>query len=334
VGVKIVHISTAFPNKEFTNSEYFSLFPEQKDNPNLAKIGIESRKIVETETASDLAIDAAQKLVSDMGVSIDIFDFLIFCSPDLDFHTPATASYIHGQLNLEENCGAIDITHGCSGFLYSLSIAKALIESGQCENILLLNASAGTKKIHSNDKAGRYLFGDGAAATWVSSSDVNSIGNFQLCTRGKSYNKIIIKSGGMRHPLDSNSGHPKIDQFGNITSDNTLFMDNVSVFHFSMEVVPALIKEVLSKNKLSFEEIDYFVFHQANGYLLELLRKKMNIENDRFINDIRNIGNTVSATIPIALAQLFQNNQNLEGKIILLAGFGTGLSWGGTIIRL
>lgn len=332
---RIAHIAYYLPQKEFSNDDFFAIFPKEKELSSYGKLGILNRHVcLPEEAASDLAVKAAQILFEEVPSAKEKIDFLIFNSPDNDHYTPSTSCIIQGRLGLREDIGTIDLTHGCSGYTYSLSIAKGLIESGQAKNVLVLNASSLTKTFHAMDKASRFVFGDAGSATFLTASvDSEGIGSFVFGTRGSDFERIIIRDGMGRNPIHENSFVEKTDEFGNVFNDACFRMDGTGVFYFSMNTVPDLVKNVLQRNNLNLSDVDQIVLHQANSFMLEFLRKKIGIEKERFYNCIEHTGNTVSCTIPIALKELMNNGKISSGKKVLVAGFGTGLSWSGTIIQ-
>ncbi len=330
-------ISYYLPETTFSNKDYFVQFPEALENKNLHKLGIENRHIVDKEeTASDLAVKSALKLFEEHNITREDIDFILFCAQEFDYYTPTTACTIQSRLNLKTECGALDFNLGCSGFVYGLSIAKGLIESCSCKNVLLLTSSTLTKTFHPKDKNSKYIFGDGAAATLISDSNENEnkIKEFVFGTDGKRFDKIIIKDGGARNKITSNSEIDFEDEFGNITNDAHFFMNGTSIFNFGLRTVPELIEKTMSKNGQTIDSIDFFLLHQTNKFMNDTIRKKVNIPEEKFIEYLKVCGNTVSSTIPIALAEAIKNGQIKKGQSVLLAAFGTGLSWGGTIIKI
>lgn len=331
---KIEHISYYLPEKVFTNEQFFELFPELRANENLKKIGVEQRVISgQNEIASDMAVKAAKKLFDEAKISPSEIDFLIYSSLDLDFYTPATSIYIHKELGLIENCGAIDTTHGCSAYVYGLMLAKGMIEANGFKNVLLLNAYTLTKTLHAKDRASRFVFGDAATATFIIKSEKQQIGNCYVGTESKGWEKIILRDGGQRFPLNENSKKEIADEYGNVTSNCNLFMDGTGVFLFSIRRVPQVVKETLSKNNLLLDEIDVFIFHQANLYMIDAIVKKIGISPQKVFNNMHKIGNTVGCTIPIALAQAKENGRIKDGNKVMIIGFGVGLSWSATVIQ-
>ena len=202
------------------------------------------------------------------------------------------------------------------------------------KNVLLITSSTLSKKIHEKDKSNRFIFGDAAAATLISSRKETGLGSFVLGTDGKQAEKIIIKDGAGRNPISENSYKEIEDETGNITSNAHLHMEGTGVFYFGLKTIPAMIKELLEKEKLKLEDVDLFIFHQANLFLISTVCSKLNIPDTKVFNYMENVGNTVSSSIPITLYQAMKDGKAKAGQKILLAGFGVGLSWGATIIEL
>ena len=328
-------ISYYLPEKIFTNRDYFQLFPEAIINEeNLLKIGVQERHVIDpSETASDIAVKAANTLFLEHSINPDEIDFLVYCSLEFDYIFPGSSVVIHKQLNLSTACGTMDMVVGCSGYPYALSYAKGLVESSDFKNVLLINSSTLSRLIHPKDKASRYLFGDAAAATLVSASKGRvGIGEFIFGTESKKFDQIIIKDGAARNPLTDKSFVDFTDENGNITNNAHIYMNGYSVFNFGLNIVPKMINNLLRKNDLTKDDIDIFIFHQANLFLIETIRKKMQIPDEKVFNFIENIGNTVSASIPIAIYEAKKAGKIKSGSKIVLAAFGVGLSWGVTII--
>ena len=242
---------------------------------------------------------------------------------------PSSACIIQDKLRLGTNCGALDFNLGCSGYEYGLAVAKGLIVGGMAKNVLLLTGETYNKYLHPRDKGNHTIFSDGAAATVISTDGMAVIGDFVLGTDGSGAKHLILKSGGARFPERLND--VTFDEGGNPMSSDFLIMNGQEIFAFTLTNVPKMVRDVLVKNNLQKDEIDLFVFHQANKYMLEHLRKKLKISQERFFNNLAKVGNTVSSTIPIALCDAREQGR-LKGNI-LLAGFGVGLSWGATIIK-
>lgn len=329
-------ISYHLPEKIFSNDDFFRNFPDAlPQRENLLKTGIVERRIISAdETASDIGIKAALKLFSEHSISPDSIDFILFCAQEFDHYTPTTACIMQEKLKLPKNCGALDFNLGCSGYVYGLSLAKGLIEAVGAKNVLLITSSVLTKTFHKKDKSSIFVFGDGAAATLISTGEVKGIGEFIFGTDGSGKNRIIIKDGGARNKITENSTIDHPDEFGNVTNDSTFYMNGTSVFIFGLKTVPTMLGELLKKEHKSIDDIDLFIFHQANLFLIDCIRTKMGIPEKKVFNYIKNVGNTVSSSIPIALSEAIKAGKAKKGDKIVLAGFGVGLSWAATIIEL
>ena len=331
-GVNISRIDSYLPSMSINNSKLYSEFPNYDPEKIEHKIGIRNRHIVyANETALDLAIKASEKVLNEYDKSK--IDFLILCTQSPDYYLPTTACILQDKLGLGTHVGAFDFNLGCSGYIYGLAICKGLIKAGIANNILLVMSETYSKHINKKDFANRSIFGDGAAATIIEKSDEDHIFEFVLGTDGKGMNNLIIPNGGLRKRYDVNA-ELKTDESVNSRTDNDLYMNGPEIFNFTIKAIPNIIENTLKKNKLIIEEIDYIIFHQANKYMLDYLRKKIKVPPEKFYINMLETGNTVSATIPIALKDCFFNRIIKEGDKVLLCGFGVGYSWGATVIEI
>ena len=329
-------ISYCLSSKAITNKDLETDFDETTADAIFAKTGISTRFQTEGDIlASDLGFMAAKKLFKEYNIQKETIDYLIFVSSCLDYKSPTTACVLQNRLGLKTTIGAIDILHGCTGFIYGLSTAKGLIATDQAEKILLITADSPTKLVHPEDLELLSIFSDGAAATLVTNQNSKvsgKIGKFVFGTDGIGAKNLMSTRSGMRNPTDANwfkenKAVPSGLKWGKLE------MNGSQIFIFSIRTVPKLVNDILSKENLAIEEIDLFVFHQANGVMLDFLRSKLRIPKKKFYLNIENKGNTVSATIPIALKDAFSEGLITKGCKVLVAGFGIGYSWGGTIIR-
>lgn len=324
-------ISYYLPEKVVTNEDLVKEFPEWTVDKIAGKIGVSSRHIAaENETAGDMAVCAAEKLFADGEVKKEEIDFVILCTQSPDYFLPSTACVIQDRLGLSTSCGAFDIDLGCSGYEYGLATAKGFIVAGIAKNVLLLTSETYTKHLHPKDKGNRTIFGDGASATVVSSEGFAKIGKFSLGTDGRGAKDLIHVSGAWRNNALLND--LIFDENQNPHSSDFLFMDGKAIFDFTADAVPVMVEDVLKKNKLSLDDVDLVVFHQANKYMINYLRKLIGIDKDKFYIYLDTVGNTVSSTIPIALCEAKKEGM-LKGNI-LLAGFGVGFSYGAVCIFL
>jgi len=325
-------ISYYLPEKILTNEELIKEFPEWSVEKVADKIGISQRHVsANDETAGDMAIHAAEKLFNEYSIDCESIDFILFCTQSPDYFLPTTACLIQTKLGIPTSAGALDFNLGCSGYVYGLSLAKGLIYAGIAKNILFLTSETYTKYIHSQDKGNRSIFGDGATATLISIEGFAEIGDFVLGTDGTGANNLIVATGCSRQLEKSNILGS--DDEGYLFSPDYLYMNGSAIFNFTLESIPKLVNNTLIKNGLKTSDIGLFVFHQANKFMLNTLRNLCSISKESFYINMEDIGNTVSSTIPIALARLKINNELSTNSNILIAGFGVGYSWGGCILR-
>jgi 3-oxoacyl-[acyl-carrier-protein] synthase III len=295
-----------------------------------AKTGIERRHIAAAgETAGDLATQAARKLFAERGIAADSIDYLILCTQAPDYFLPGTACLIHRRLGLKATAGALDINLGCSGFVYGLGLAAGLIETGQAACVLLLTADTYSKFIALDDLATRTIFGDGAAATLIEARPEAGIGPFVYGTDGAGAEHLIVPTGGMRERTATGTYETHSGELG---TGSPLHMNGPEVFNFTIAAVPRAVGQLLTKAGCGQDEIDLFVFHQANTTMLEALRRKLEIPPERFYVNMAD-ANTVSSTIPIALRRAADKGILRPGMRVLLLGFGVGYSWAGTLLR-
>lgn len=319
------------PEKILDNEQIAAEFPEWTVEKINNKIGIKQRHITEEgETASDLAIGAAEKLFAANNIDRGTIDYLIFVTQSPDYHLPTTACLIQTRLGLSKQITAIDVNLGCSGFVTGLSLAKAVVVCGQAKNVLLLTAETYSKYMHERDKSNRTIFGDGSAATLVSTEGIAEIGEFVIGTDGTGAENLIVKSGGARHPKPLND--LKFDDYGNPRSSDNLYMDGPAILNYSLESIPALFNEVLAKNGLEKDDIDLHVYHQANNFLANLERRKLKIDKEKYYCNIENVGNTVSSTIPIGLCLALEDGSLKPGMKVLSVAQGLGYTWGGMVL--
>jgi 3-oxoacyl-[acyl-carrier-protein] synthase-3 len=332
MGAKIKSIEYYLPKNIYANSDLEADFPGWAANKIEEKVGIRERHIAsDCETALDLAFEASEKVLNNF--DRNQIDFVLFCTQSPDYFLPTSACILQDKLKLRTNIGALDYNLGCSGFIYGLALAKSLILAGISKNVLLITAETYSKHLHPNDKANRSIFGDGAASCIITHSVGEKIFDFILGTDGKGKDNLIIKNGGLRNKINSTL-QPVINETKGFISDNHLYMNGPEIFNFTIESVPTLVASTLIQNHLTIDEIDYFIFHQANKYMLEYLRKKIKIPTEKFYNNMLLTGNTVSATIPIAIKNCIDERKIKDGSKLLLAGFGVGYSWGATIIEI
>ena len=326
-------ISYYLPKKVVTNEDLVAEFPEWDVEKVYNKVGVQERHLAgEHETAGDLAEKAALKLFEEYHISPSEIDFLLLCTQSPDYHLPSTACILQDRLGIPTSAGAFDYDLGCSGCIYGMAVAKGLITAGLASNVLLLTAETYTKYLHPEDKSNRTIFGDGAAACLISKEKgLAEIEDFIFGTDGSGAENLIVKTQGAR--LKERTGLSTIDDDGHLNREDYLYMNGSAIFNFTLEKVPPMIKDLLAKSGLTKDDIDYFVFHQANKYMLSTLRKVCGIPKDRFHIDLEHTGNTVSSTVLISLKDCLETGTIAPGMIVMACGFGVGLSYGGTILQ-
>ena len=285
------------------------------------------------EIGSDLAYKAVLKLFNDYPeIDKREIDFLIVSTLVLDYNSPTTASVLHHKLGLSSTCGTIDLPQGCSGFLYSLSVAEAMISAGNARNVLILLGEVPTKAIHSEDTVLRSIFGDAGAAIVVSENNTKAIGKFTFATFGNGFDFLKVERGGGRNPIDEAWINKYSDQVNQL-SFGRIEMNGLEVLRFALKEIPGFLEQTLVKNGLTISEIDFFIFHQASALILKSLQRKCNIPEHKFISNFEEVGNTVSCSIPIALETAAALGNFKKGDKIVLLGFGIGFSCIGTVIE-
>lgn len=333
MGARIRAIDYYFPERKITNEDLSEEFPDYDFSKFEYKIGISSRYVAaEQETALDLAERACLKLFQRFDKTQ--IDYVLYCTQSPEYIMPSTACILQDRLGLNRTVGAFDYNLGCSGYTYGLSMAKAFIESGQANHVLLVTTDTYSKYINRKDRSNRAIFGDAATATLISYDEAdNGIYKFKFGTDGRGFNKLIVKNGGTRSPLDH---HPEELLYGrgNIYTENDLYMNGPEIFRFTSTVIPPFIEEVLAFNAIEKEEIGQFVFHQANAHMLKVMRERLAIPVPKFYINLRDGGNTVSSTVPIALKNYSCQEMTEDYSKVIIAGFGIGLSWSAGLIDL
>ena len=325
-------ISYYLPEKVVTNEELVKEFPEWSIEKVAQKVGVDSRHLsAENETAGDLAEKAARKLFEEYQIDPKSIDFLMLCTQSPDYFLPSTACILQDRLGIPTASGAFDYNLGCSGCIYGMAMAKGLIVAGIAKNVLLLTAETYNKYLYPKDKSNRSIFGDGAAACLISSEGFAEIGEFSLGTDGSGANNLIVKTGAAR--CKQATGKYVEDDEGHVWYDDYLYMNGGNIFNFTLEAVPVMMKEILEKNGLVREQIDYYIFHQANKFMLNTIRKVCVLPKDKFYVNLATTGNTVSSTVLIGLKECIDNKTIKSGNNVMVTGFGVGLSWGGTILK-
>lgn len=329
----IKFIEYYLPEKILTNRDLQSEFPHWDVDKIEKKSGVLERHIAGAdETALDLSIKACEKLF--MQYDKNRIDGIIYCTQSPDYIMPSNAFLLQKHFALNGSALAFDFNHACTGYIYALMMANSFIRSGMAKRLLLVNADTYSKYINPKDRSTRVLFGDGAAASIVEATDGGEgVIDIELATYGEGYDKFIIPAGGARMPHTTATAIEETDAAGNTRSKNDIRMDGFAVWSFINSKVPDQIRSLVKRNQLEMDEIDLFIFHQASLMTLESLVKVLHLDREKVFINISHIGNTVSASIPIALKDAMDAGKIRKGQKIILSGFGVGLSYGTILMR-
>ncbi len=322
VGPVAIH----FPERVETNEQLQAEFPGWDLDLIYSKTGIASRHIAAPdECASDLGVAAAQKLFDQYDVDPHSIDFLLLCTQTPDYPLPTTACLMQQRLALRRSVGALDFNLGCSGFVYGLSLADGLIRSDAARRVLLVTAETYSKYIHPTDRSLRTIFGDGAAATLIVASERPTLSAFQFGTDGSGADTLLVTKGGARPAKDAHQPRHR----HRWPSD--LYMDGPSLINFTVGAVPQLVEDILKSAQITADDIDLYILHQATYKMLAQLQERLGLTEERMPIVLKDVGNTVSSTIPIVIDELRRTGRLKPGMRNMLVGFGVGWSWAGGI---
>ncbi len=313
------------PEKILSNFDLEKIV-ETSDEWITTRTGIRERRLAaDNETTSDLALKASLKAISNAGIKKEEIDYIIVATVTGDYIFPATANVLAYKLGLK-NIPSLDISAACSGFVYGLEVARALFESGLYKNILLVGAEIFTRKINWKDRNTCVLFGDGAGAVLISESkgEDGILSTFNS-SDGEKTNLLLIEAGASFKPFNKETledGSIYITMNG-----REVYKDAIIRMYESLEIA-------INRANLKIDDIDFFIFHQANKRIIDSIAEKYNIPQNKLIINLDKYGNTSAATIPIALAESIENGIIKKGNLIALSAMGAGFTWGGAVIKL
>ena len=332
--ITIERIEYHLPSCVITNDALQRANPDWDVEKLADKAGVFTRHIARNgETAFDLASAACEKLLAADQALRDSIDGIVFCTQSPDYVMPSNAFLLHRHLNLRESVFAFDFNLACSGFVYGLAIAQGFIATALAKNILLVTADTYSKYIHPRDRSARMLFGDGAAACLITKTRSVGMIDVVLSSSGKDYGCFYIPAGGCRVPKSAATAVDEVDAGGNTRTAETIHMNGFGVWKFIASTVPKQITDILARNSFSTSAIDLYVFHQASKLTVNSLVKALKLDAGKVFNNIDRVGNLVSASIPVALKDAESAGRLKRGDLVLLSGFGVGLSWATAILR-
>lgn len=327
--VRIDGIAACVPAKIEENAE-LEMFSVQEDYDKfVAMTGIERRRIVsEGICASDMCYAAAEKLISDLKWEKSEINCLVFVSQTPDYKLPATACVLQSRLGLAKDCMSFDISLGCSGWVYGLTVVASIISAGGNKKALLLVGDTVSTTKSPLDKSTYPLFGDAGTATALSFDNNATAISSCLYTDGGNYEAIMIEDGGARNPFNSES--LEVKEFENGIKRNRLqsILDGSSVFTFGISKAPQSVNNLIEHFEIEKDNVDYFVFHQANMLMNEKIRTKLKLQEEKVPYILNDFGNTSSTSIPLTIVVKLRNELENAKRKIIACGFGVGLSWG------
>jgi 3-oxoacyl-[acyl-carrier-protein] synthase III len=333
--VKISDIAVALPRQRVANDELINELPKNQRILLARHVGVKQRHVADAgETAVDLGEAACRELFSANPQLPEMVDTLIFCTQTADYILPPNSCLLHGRLGLASSVAAFDLPHACSAFVYAIHIARALVAAGSAQHVLIVTADTYSKLIDPLDRSTRLLFGDGAAATWVENSTTRGVQDVMCGTLGKHFEMFLVPAGGARRPISEAVQDEAPDgSSGSTRSAVRINMQGHEIFTFVKNRIPPHINDLLARNQVGLDQIDWFVFHQASSVVLDALTAALDIAPPKVLRHLETVGNTVSASIPITLRAALDDGRIRPGDLVLLSGFGSGLSWGSALVR-
>ena len=325
--VKIKGISVCVP-KEIVKTQDYELMSEEEIQKYIASTGIEERhRAKEDQCTSDLCCIAAEKLITELAWQKEDIDLLVFASHTGDYKLPSTSCTLQQRLGLSTTCMAFDINHGCSGYVYGLSIISSLLSSGSIKRGLLLVGNTQSKNVSYYDQSTYLIFGDAGSVTALEydPEQFDSM-NFQFMTDGSEFDSVYIPDGGYRYPITSESFVMEDFENGIKRNRTHLRMDGTDVFSFANSYIPKSVKSLIEHYNIDINQIDYFVMHQANKFLCEKIRKKLKFDSEKTPYSFPKFGNTSGASIPLTMVYKMKETLANRKLNLLLTTIGGGFS--------
>jgi 3-oxoacyl-[acyl-carrier-protein] synthase-3 len=330
--VKVSGISACVPRQIEENS-VFPLFNDETYTKYAATTGVErKRKAPVDMSTSDLCVSTAETLIESLHWNKEDISILIFVSQTQDYILPATSPLIQHRLGLSRTCYTLDISLGCSGWVYGMSVVAGLLtafkNTADSGKAILLTAETHLKCCSEEDQSTYPLFGDAAAATALEYKPGAGPLFFNMNSDGSGYKAIIINDGGFRNPFSDVSLEKKVRGTGVVSNNMQLVLDGMEVFSFGIKRAPECVNDLIEEFNLDKDTIDYFPFHQANLMMNEQIRKKLKLPAEKVPYSLKNFGNTASASIPLTMVTQLAGELQSKKLRHIACGFGVGLSWG------
>ncbi len=327
-------MAACVPHTVIDNYKYTQYFSEEEVRKVVDKVGIYERRFADQNTcSSDLCFAAAEKLFVDNQIDRSEIDLLVFVSQTPDYRMPATSIILQERLKLNNSVIAFDINLGCSGFLYGLSTVYSFMQQKGLRKALLLDGETRSKVYSPKDRRSAFLFGDAGVAALIERNEKFGNSYFSLNSDGSRADLIMIKGGGYRHPSSLDTLKERVvDEFGNIRSDEQGYMKGADVFNFVIVEIPKDIKRLFQFAGMEKEQVDYFVFHQANDFINSYIAKKLKLDTERIPSTIHKYGNTSSVSVPLTIVSELKSQLKETDKTLMLSAFGVGLTWGTAIV--
>lgn len=325
----INNIAVYLPEGKVSNYDLAAAFKDVDPEEIFKRTGIRSRRrTTEDFIMSDMVFEAAEMLFKDTPGLREKIDTVILIGHGYDYKAPITAAILQHRLQIKNSALTIDLPHGCTGYINGLAVSKGLIDGGMSKHILLLTGDTPSFVIDKNNSELQSIFSDSGTASYIEAKPELQFEKFVFGTDGSGAESLIVRRSSSRKPATAEY----LNEGGRL--NGLMEMNGTEIFLFAIKVVPTLVKETLEKNNLTLDQVDYVIFHQANSFLLDVLRRKLKMPKEKFFNDITETGNTVASTIPIALKTCLDNGTLKRGMTVLLAGFGLGYTWGATVIKI
>ena len=332
--VGITALAACVPSKVIDNYHYdLDIWPEEEVKKVVDKVGVSERRFADEKTcSSDLCFAAAEKLIADNNIDRNEIDLLVFLSQTPDYRMPATGILLQNRLGLPMTTMAFDIALGCSGFISALSIVYAMMQNHGFRKALLLDGETRSKVYSRKDRREAFIFGDAGIAALVERNDKFGESHFSINSDGSRGELIMIPGGGYRNMSSAETLRDKVvDEYGNIRNDEQGHMNGADVFNFVIVEVPRDIKRLFATTGEDIQNMDYYVFHQANSFINNYIAKKMKLDKERIPWTIQKYGNTSSVSVPLTIASELKDKMAGERKLMLSA-FGVGMAWATAIV--